>query len=161
MEPSITLIIIYRLGKLPTTLFLEEIYNFIEDVQRDFNFYILCGDFNLHYNREFNIDTQKFCDILSTFSLKQSVEGPTQKCGNTLDFILHDPTKVTVYDLNIDFNTRSDHAQIFFKVLFNVKTQKTKNICYKDTKNVDMNLFRSDMADRVANYLLSDYVLIV
>lgn len=157
-KAGITFVIIYRLGKLPTTLFLEEIYSFIEDVQRNFNFYILCGDFNLHYNREFNIDTQKFCDILSTFSLKQSVVGPTQKCGNTLDFILHDPTKVTVYDLNVDFNTRSDHAQIFFKVLFNVKTQKTKNICYKDTKNVDMNLFRSDMADRVANYLLSDDV---
>ena len=39
-----------------------------------------------------------------------------------------------------------------------LKPKKTKNICYKDTKNVDMNLFRSDMADRVANYLLSDHV---
>lgn len=150
---NMTFIVIYRLGKLPNSMFLEEIYTFIEDIQRNFSSYIFCGDFNLHFNNRHNIDTQKFCDILSTFSLVQSVSDPTHKCGNILDFILHDPTNIVVTDLKVDIETRSDHAHIFFNLLFDVQTLNTKTICYKDTKNVDMDLFKSEVSSSVSNYL--------
>ena len=46
---NLTVIVIYRHFSEPFTLFLEEFYQFVEYVKLNFKFFVMCGDFNVHF----------------------------------------------------------------------------------------------------------------
>ena len=112
---------------------------------------IILGDFNLHVNEQSSQTTTKFYDILSTFSLSQRIESATHKLGNTLDLVIHNTCDTTINDIRIDFNNKSDHAYIFFKVAHNVDFKSKKAITIRNFKNVNLEHFKSDLASKVEN----------
>ena len=116
---SVTLVTIYRLGKESKSDFINEFYSFTEFLIMNFTNFIICGDFNIHVNKPSETFVSEFNDILSTFSLKQSVHEPTHVCGNTLDLIIHDPTVLDICDIHVEKPDESDHSIIFFNMQCN------------------------------------------
>ena len=148
---GLNVIAIYRHGAISNAQFLTEFYNFVESTQQSFNNFIVCGDFNLHFNDFLNSDIIEFNKILSSFSLTQHIKGPTHKLGNTLDFVISNPD-VKVSNVNIDLQTLSDHALISFKVHTEAAITKTKLIQVRKCDNVDT--FTDDLSNKV-NELIS------
>ena len=115
---NLTLMVIYRLGSVPSSIFMNEFYECVEYAKLNFKYLVVCGDFNFHINKPMDSDTIKFINILDIFSLKQNINSITHKLGNTLDLLINDPDCVIINDVEVD-NTDtlgSDHAIIYFKL---------------------------------------------
>ena len=116
------MIIIYRSDSHSDnlTLFLEEFYNLTEYIHMNFKHFIICGDLNVHFNKSADQSTIKFCDVLNTFSLSQSVHDPTHRLGNTLDLVMHDPENVNVCNVTVDSSDSTEGISDHFVVHFDV-----------------------------------------
>ena len=146
-------IVLYRYCELTPSRFLTEFYNFMDKIYTEFSNVIILGDFNLHVNVPSNPSISRFYDILDSFSLNQLVQGPTHKLGNTLDLVLVNASDILIKDLRVDFNNRSDHAYVFFKVTHDTELKSKKTVLIKDFKGVNMQDFRGDIAHKVDNYV--------
>ena len=140
----ICLVTVYRLDK-SKPVFIQEFYNFIEILSVNYKILLICGDFNIHVNKPTETFVSDFIDILNTFSLSQSVHVPTHKLGNTLDLIIHDPSILTIGNINIETSDQSDHYQVFFELHCNIKINSKKEITFRNVKNVDLPKFKIDM----------------
>ena len=145
---NLTLIVIYRHSAESISVFLDEFYDFLEYVTLNFKCFIISGDFNIHVNKANESTTIKFNDILNTFSLVQSINSSTHKFGNTLDLIIHNPDQITLGDIVVDSHERpgSDHFMIYFEFMCNISVLETKEICYRDFKNIVLPNFHADIA---------------
>ena len=65
-----------------------EFFNFMCDLQLESKNIVILGDFNLHVNDKSDTDAQHFIDTVEASRLKQWVDFPTHKLGNTLDLII-------------------------------------------------------------------------
>ena len=74
----------------------------------------ICGDFNVHVCCESQPLTRDFLNLLDSFSLKQTVFGPTHEKGHTLDLVLSYGVSVSVNE--ICAMSFSDHSPILFSV---------------------------------------------
>ena len=152
---NLTSIVLYRNGSESFQLFLDEFYKFLEYVKITFKHFVICGDFNVHVNKENHPDTVKFNDILHTFSVNQFVQSSTQKCGNTLDLIITDPDSVILNDIIVDSidTLNSDHFPIYFKLLCNIESSVKQEISYRNFKNINMPVFHADISNDTDKYL--------
>ena len=153
---NLTIVVIYRPDSHSDNInmFLDELYNLTEYVQMHFKHYIICGDLNVHVNKVHDQTTIKFNNMLDTFSLSQSVQGPTHKLGNTLDLIIHDPDKVNVSNIHIDDKDRiSDHFSIFFDINREIQNSGQKSISYRNIKNVNTVNLSNDLERNTACFL--------
>ena len=149
----ITLVVLYRLGKENESNFISEFYAFLEYLMTTFTQFLICGDFNIHVNKPNERFVSNFNDILNTFSLVQSVHGPTHTGGNTLDLIIHDPTVLNVSDIYVEAPGRSDHSLIFFKLHCNLEIKQKKEITFRNLKSVDIVSFKNDITSNLNNFL--------
>ena len=149
----INLVVIYRFCELLPSLFLPEFYKFIDSIYIDFKNLVILGDFNIHVNQILNSSTVHFSDILSSFNLKQLVNGPTHKLGNTLDLIVANTDETDIHDINVDFNNSSDHAYIFFRIGVDLKVCKKKTIVTSNYKNINLPQFKADISAKIDNYV--------
>ena len=149
----VNFIVVYRYCEVPPSVFLAEFYPIIENIFINLKNVIILGDFNLHVNEKLNPATIQFYDILSSFSLKQVVEGSTHKGGNTLDLVMHDISDTFISDVHIDFTSKSDHAYVFFKLALNVETNRKKTVTIKDFRNVNLHNFKSSLSTTVEEYI--------
>ena len=158
---TITFVTVYRLGEIAFSIFLDEFYEFMEYIQNNFNFFVICGDFNIHMDLHLDHETIKMNDLLATFSITQSISKPTQTSGgHILDLILHDNSNISIQNVNIDFSNpclekQSDHAVILFHTTlpFNIQPKQAETITYKDFKSVNTDAFNADIAQSCTNYL--------
>ena len=137
-------------------MFLDEFYSLTEYIHLNFKQFIICGDLNIHFNKSADQTTIKFCDILNTFSLSQSVHDATHRLGNTLDLVIHDPECINVSNVSVDDQDNiSDHYTIHFDVCCEIKKSNKKEISYRNINNiVDSNFLTdltSDSIDFAAN----------
>ena len=144
---NLTMIVVYRLGTVPSYIFMDEFYEFVEYIKLNFKYFVICGDFNIHVNKPTDQDNIKFMNILNTFSLKQVVKGSTHKLGNTLDLLIHDPDCVVINDIVVDSTDieKCDHSIIYFKLFYNIHAPKREEISFRNLKNVNMPQFQSDI----------------
>ena len=150
----VNFIVVYRYSEVTPSYFLDEFYPIMENIFMNFKNVIFLGDFNLHVNERLDPNIVKFYDILSSFNLTQEIDGPTHKLGNTLDLVIHDTCDTKVSDICIDFNSRSDHAQIFFKLALDILTiNQDKTVTFKDFKNVNIQDFKSDISSKVQHFI--------
>ena len=85
-----------RLYHPPTThlaidsnaVFIIEFWNHMCNIQLESKNIVILGDFSLHVNDKSDTDTQQFMDVVEASGLKQWVDFPTHKLGNTLDLII-------------------------------------------------------------------------
>ena len=158
VSSSFTVILIYRPESQSDnlTMFLDEFYNLTEYAQLNFKHFIICGDLNIHFNKSTDQTTTKFCDILNTFSLSQSVHDPTHRLGNTLDLVIHDPECINVSNVSVDNIDRiSDHFIVHFDVCCEIKCSKKKEISYRNIKNIVESKFLSDLTSDTTDFTTS------
>ena len=147
---NLTSIVIYRPESHSENIsvFLDELYSLIEYAQLNFKNFLICGDFNIHFNKSADPTTMKFHDVLKTFSLSQSVNTATHKCGNTLDLILHDPESITINNVHIDTTAMlSDHHPILFNVEQQIACSEKKTVTYRNVKDVVIADLNADLAN--------------
>lgn len=73
---------------------------------------LITGDVNIHVCCPEKPLVKIFLDFLASFELIQSVNGPTQKCGHTLDLVL--TYGLSVLNLEISNAVFLDHMPILF-----------------------------------------------
>ena len=149
---KLNFIVIYRFCEVAPTLFLSDFYKFIKNIFINLKNLIILGDFNLHVNEKSDPNVIRFYDILSSFSLNQIVEGPTHKRGNTLDLVIHNVSDTIIKDLHVDFNNRSDHAYIYFKLCYDVDPLAKKTITIQNLRSVNLDIFKSDISLEFNNF---------
>ena len=148
----LTFVVVYRFCEIPLSRFLTEFYEFTEGIYLNCKNVIILGDFNIHINERSNPTILQFYDILSSFNLHQIIEGPTHDLGNTLDLVIHNFCDTTINDLHIDFSSKSDHAYIFFNLAYEIELQPKKSVTVKNFKDVNLELFKSDISLKVSNF---------
>ena len=131
---------------------MTEFYNFLENIFITCKNLIILGDFNLHVNDKFNPTIVKFHDILSSFNFTQLIDNATHKLGNTLDLVLCDTSDTKVKDVHIDFNNRSDHAYIFFKLDHTINPKPKKTVLVKNFSKIDIEHFKTDIMTNFENF---------
>ena len=152
---NLTFVVVYRHAGENLSTFLNEFHEFLEYVKINFKCFVVCGDFNIHVNKNTNPETVKFMEMLTIFSLQQLIQTSTHIHGNTLDLIIHDPDLINISDIIIDSADRpgSDHFLVNFNVMCNVESVEKREINYRDVKNVDMHEFLSDISIDTNRYI--------
>ena len=84
---------IYRIplsnnNKLKTSLFVEELSDYIEHAATLSGKLILIGDFNVHWDCEEDSERMELATLLNDYDFVQHVKGPTPERGHTLDLVI-------------------------------------------------------------------------
>ena len=87
------LVCIYRYGKLGRAFdtFLSEFTTLVSQLVLSCDYFMICGDFNLAWNKQVNSEIIKFKDLLDEFGLRcfnTAPVVPTHKKGNTIDIVI-------------------------------------------------------------------------
>ena len=69
-------------------IFLPELSNLLEYLAPLSGKLVFLGDFNIHWDKTDISERKELADLLSTFDLDQSVNGPIHKAGHTLDLVI-------------------------------------------------------------------------
>ena len=153
----ILLICVYRLQDISICTFFDEFSDLLSNNAVLCQHLIIAGDFNIHVDISDNT-TMEFNNILDVFSLKQHVSGATQTMGHTLDLIItHNDSATNVSKLNIQDVSLSDHFLLNFDYLLCIKRTYIKTISFRPLKNIDSQLFRSDVKTGLKNPPSSDF----
>ena len=132
--------------------FFEEFQEYLQILHSKNGTPILVGDFNIHVEKCNDINSKRFCDILSEFNLQQNVPHiPTHIEGGTLDLIITD--KISNLDISspdiIKLGTNSDHYYVSAGICnfhFCSKMDKSKLIKYRKFKDIHVQSFRDDLS---------------
>ena len=120
---TLRLIIVYRpSGSAPFNDFLEEFSNFLDDqVYPKASDLLISGDFNIHMDSSCT-NTRDFCDLVTSFNLKQHVCEPTHNRGHILDLLItRQDDIIATHDIKV-IEGISDHAAIICKLDIPVKS---------------------------------------
>ena len=126
------------------------------------NLYIV-GDFNLHVNKSTDKVATRFVQIMDSMDLIQRVKKPTHIKGNTLDLMFHRTNDNLVTDVNIECNhTMSDHYSVIFSLNLDKPKRERKIIEYRNTKNINIELFvmdleKWDLTQNITNAVTVEY----
>ena len=104
------------------------------------------GDLNVHFDNPVHPTISKLNDLLYMFDLTQSVSHPTQRCGHTLDIVIHKRGCSCVHSVRVTDGLESDHACIVTQL--NVPCPPPPPPVYKVTRNIrdiDRLAFQSDL----------------
>jgi Endonuclease-reverse transcriptase len=112
---------VYRSGsERPSATFYDELTSILEFLIIYSCPVIIGGDFNMRVQDVDDIDSRRLSDLLTSFDMRQYVQGPTHRCGNTLDLVVTPadrcPDAVAVDPPGVI----SGHALIIFRMLLNV-----------------------------------------
>jgi len=135
------------------THFLSEFRDYLDSLEDKSGTPLIMGDFNLHVERPGDHYSMKFLSLLAEFGLMQCTPlSPTHKDGGTLDLIITtDSFSTKLKDLTIVPNgTTSDHHLVLTDMMVELSndTLKTnKTISYRDFSNIDLEIFRKDVAN--------------
>ncbi len=68
--------------------FINDFSDFLADIVPKYDHVLIVGDFTVHVCCPENPMAKEFLYLIDSFNLVQSVSGPTQECGHTLDIVL-------------------------------------------------------------------------
>lgn len=111
-----TVVTIYRpypspKNRFTTAMFFEEFCPFMQDLTIAKGDLVVVGDLNLHLDISDDPSTLKFGELMNTLGLKQSVTGPTHRCGHTLDVVISRENDNLVGNTHV-LDLISDHALV-------------------------------------------------
>ena len=145
------MICVYRKQEVSYDMFLEELTVFMDKAILMSDYLLIVGDFNIWIDNEANSKTTQLIQLMNAYGLNQMVKDPTHRDGHTLDHIY-----VNEYQLELipnvteeNYGLTTDHYPISFTLP--MATQKTtkKIISYRNTKNMNLNLFKEELNVRL------------
>ena len=119
-------------------IFITESLDFMGELQLSNKNIVILGDFNLQVNDKSDTDAQQFIDMVEALEMKQLIDFPTYKQGNTLDLIITElAAEVQIKNVYCGPYV-SDHCII--TCICNIPKTKmiTKQIKYRDFNKVNM-----------------------
>ena len=69
-------------------IFITEFLDFMGELQLSNKNIVILSDFNLHVNDKSDTDAQQFIDMVEVSGMKQLIDFPTHRQGNTLDLTI-------------------------------------------------------------------------
>ena len=149
-------------------IFITEFLDFIGELQLESKNIVILGNFNLHVNDKLDTDAQQFSDMVEASGMKQWINFPTHKQGNTLDLIITE-LAAEVQIKNVYCGPYISHHCIITCTYSIPKTKMvTKQIKYRDCKKEDMikvikdmNLDSINLGSENLEELLSEFRLCV
>ena len=93
-------------------MFFDQFAGFLEHVDSLPGKTVLLGDFNIHFEKPENSNTQKLQNITKMFSFTQSVTEPTHCKGHMLDLIFYKLEDRIHVSTKVDHALTSDHSAV-------------------------------------------------
>ena len=133
------------INKSTNGMFLDEFTDYMTDLLPDSTNNIVMGDFNLHINKEDDVNSAIFMDTIEAMGLYQHVSFPTHQSGNTLDLIISELQNSIAIKTITPGPFISDHCAIIstlnIKKLPTERTNKEVRKTHKITTEEWMNEF--------------------
>ena len=136
--------------------FLQEFEGYLDSLEEKTGTPIIVGDFNIHVEKAFALDTLRYKELLDTAMLSQHIDCPTHIDGGTLDHV------ITSFNLdarinNIDVKesgTLSDHFFVSFSISECTLPKPIRNdkiLHYRNFRNIKVEDFKKDVQNSVLN----------
>lgn len=110
------LVVIYRPGSQHVTnQFFKEFAIILESLATFKSLIIVAGDVNIDLERPSDVDSQKFCQLIDEFKLRQLIGEPTHDHGGLLDVVLTSAEE-GLYDVTASESGLSDHKLIHWTI---------------------------------------------
>ena len=126
-------------------IFITEFLDFMHKLQLGSKNIIILGNFNLHVNDKSDTDAQQFIDMVEASRMKQCIDFPTHKKGNTLNLIITELAAEAQIKNVYCGPYISDHCIITSTCSIPKTKMVTKQIKYRDFKKVNMIEMIKDM----------------
>ena len=144
---NVRIVAVYRPPRSKKRLY--PISDFYEDMENLPSHYksvkeevIFCGDYNVHYNKQYESETRRFMSIIESANLKQYVNGKTHVKGNTLDLIMTESDSDLILNHAID-EFLSDHAMILVDLNLEKPPKSKRTISFRKNKEIDLEKLKS------------------
>ena len=98
-----------RKNKLTDSLFIEQLFAFLEYCNSITGCLFISGDFNFHFDRHTNQHMSKILDLLKILNLAQSINLPTYTHGHILDWTIYHPDDNILMSSSVSNELTSDH----------------------------------------------------
>lgn len=154
-KTNLTLITIYRLQFVATSIFLEEFTELLEMLSASGEIFILSGDINIHLDTD-ELDAARLKEIFLMFNLKQYADFPTHRLGHTLDLVLTRFDHPLIIDLQPNDMKLSDHFLLKFTVGVSATKTEYRTVTYRDTKSLKNEQFSKDIKEEYENIPICD-----
>ena len=142
-------IVVYRVppsqkNGLKKTLFLDEFITLLDDILLTNDKIVLLGDFNIHFDETNDHESKCFKKILETFDLIQHVQGPTHRCGHTLDLMITRKNDNILSDCCIKLAV-SDHNAIVAKLTIPRPQKEQKIVKFRKLNKIPIETFITEI----------------
>ena len=100
---------------------------------------------NIHAHVPDDADAIQFLDILDCMGLTQHVITPTHRSGHASDLLITRDLDGLVQTSPISDSFLSDHCTVLSKLTLRMPDTKVKEVCYRETKAIDIESFKDDL----------------
>ena len=107
--------------------------------------FLICGDFNIHVDKENDCYATKLHHLFRSKSLIQHVIYPTHVNGHILDLIISRAEEVGFYGFSYDHSVPSDHFGILCSINNPKPPRASRKIKCRKWENIDLLSFKSDI----------------
>ena len=135
---------------LKDSLFIEEFTELLTFCNTLKGSYVICGDFNFHYDQPTCTFTARLIDLFDSFGLVQSVRAPTHRRGHIIDWFVHRADQSVIKSLVINHTLPSDHFCLLAHLHLSRPLPQKVYVQARNFTAVDMAVFNSDLSTRLA-----------
>ena len=125
--------------------FISEFSTILTDELCDLKNLLILGDFNYHYQKKNDNSTRDFVDLITNCNLIQHINVPTHRKGNTLDLVFSRADELKPFRIKTNHDVSSDHYAVIFNINVSKPVSKSKNICRRSWKSLDIDSFKTDI----------------
>ena len=160
-NPNVNIVVIYRTGPC-TSDFFDDFSDLIVSLSALSASFLILGDFNIHMNKNTHA-SNTLSEIIEIFALKQHVNSPTHRLGNTLDLIISS-FELNSLSISDPSSPVSDHFSLNFTFslpLSSIKNKCRKTVQFRKTSEINITEFTADISESLSNLnepLLDNYV---
>ena len=149
----LVLICVYRKQEVAFEAFDQEFTTFIDKLMNKGDALLVVGDFNVWIDVEDNPQAIRLRTLMSACGLSQIVTEQTHRDGHTLDHIFVNEFQLEVRHKVIDdtLGLTTDHYPIVMEIPSLNKVDVVKKVSYRRLKDVDLTLFRQELADSLSH----------
>ena len=117
---------------------------------------IIVGDFNIHLEKTYSLDTIRYKELLDNAILSQHIDCPTHDEGGIIDHVItsaHLDNRIKDLDV-VESGTLSDHYFVNFSISdcdLPKPVTNEKILCYRNFRNINVEAFKNDVCNSVLN----------